>query len=198
MREKAIPDFAHILPADAQLNTIAALFRHYDSKYQNASNIVQRKYISFEIGNQYFNSCFRILFSHFTNRLGKINEPPSYNSSRFTEVITACFKFITSLLRQHGTVHLHQVLSVNLFSHCKIRNCAHTSPKIINVEAPLFQHSPIFGRFFYTNGIELCSRIILNNCEYPSQLALLSTIPDDMQNWFKGTSIMGSDVRIFP
>src|SRR5690554_3425564 len=74
-------------------------------------------------------------------------EPPSFKSSRSTEVKTACLMFINLIERATFSGSSHSTVSgLPVFTPQKPHERVQIFPKIINVAVPSPQHSPIFGQ----------------------------------------------------
>src|SRR6218665_429899 len=77
----------------------------------------------------------------------QISAPLSPNSSRLTEVMTACFTFIlemASATRRGSSTSYSEGFPVATAQNVQLR--VHTFPKIIKVAVPAPQHSPMFGQ----------------------------------------------------
>src|ERR1017187_150925 len=75
-------------------------------------------------------------------------EPPSFKSSRSTEVITQCFTFInnTDCATRSGSCK-STALGLPVATLQNPQERVHIFPRIINVAVPAPQHSPLFGQF---------------------------------------------------
>src|SRR5690606_34736021 len=78
----------------------------------------------------------------------QIVEPPSFNSSRSTELITQCF---TSIRRTESATRFVSSISTAkggpVATAQKEQERVQIFPSIINVAVPAPQHSPMFGQF---------------------------------------------------
>src|SRR5690242_7936769 len=102
----------------------------------------------------------------------QIIDPPSFNSSLSTEVITACFTF------------MREIASATLLGSCKSAGSGRPVataqkpqlrvqilPSIIKVAVPSPQHSPIFGQLPLSQIVcSLCSSTIFLTCLYSSPI----------------------------
>ena len=74
-------------------------------------------------------------------------DPPSFKSSRSTEVITACLMLIILIERATFSGSSHSTVSgLPVFTPQKPQERVQILPRIINVAVPSPQHSPIFGQ----------------------------------------------------
>src|SRR5665213_1877089 len=106
----------------------------------------------------------------------QIIEPPSFNSSLSTDVITACFTFI------------NKIASATRFGSCKSaangfpvataqkpQLLVQILPSIIKVAVPSPQHSPMFGQFPLSQMVcNLCVSTICLTCLYSSPIGSLT------------------------
>src|SRR5690554_8070128 len=95
-------------------------------------------------------------------------DPPSFRSSRSTEVITQCFTSIsftdsaTRLGSSKSTARGRPVATAQ-----KEQERVQILPRIMNVAVPAPQHSPIFGQFPLSHMVcSLCSSTKLRTCLY--------------------------------
>ena len=76
-----------------------------------------------------------------------IIEPISFRSSRSTEVITACFIFMSLMERAtFSGSSQSKVSGLPVLTPQNPQERVQTLPKIIKVAVPSLQHSPIFGQ----------------------------------------------------
>ena len=74
-------------------------------------------------------------------------EPPSFKSSRSTEVTTACLIFMSLMERATFSGSSQSTVSGRpVFTPQKPQERVHTFPRIIKVAVPSPQHSPILGQ----------------------------------------------------
>jgi hypothetical protein len=79
--------------------------------------------------------------------IAKMGEPPSRRSSRFTDVMTACFKsmdFTAWATRSASPQSIRVGLPCLMSQNPQVR--VQTSPSIKNVAVPELQHSPRLGQ----------------------------------------------------
>ena len=74
--------------------------------------------------------------------------PPSFWSSRFTDVMTACFSPMRPMASatRAGSVGSGGRPGSPVLTAQKPHARVHTSPRIMKVAVPRFQHSPMFGQ----------------------------------------------------
>src|SRR6478735_12549938 len=89
-----------------------------------------------------------LIFFVSTTVLYHTSAPRSFNSSRFTEVITACLTPI-NLMASATRLGSSRSYSVGrpVATAQNVHDRVQTFPRIINVAVPAPQHSPIFGQF---------------------------------------------------
>src|SRR6185436_9153924 len=100
----------------------------------------------------------------------QIAAPPSFSSSRFTDVITACFTPINlmAFATRSGSSQSSSVGNPVCTAQ-KPQERVHTFPKIMNVAVPAPQHSPMFGQFPLSQIVcNLCSLTIFLTFKYSS------------------------------